>query len=79
MTYKILSTRQVGETLFTNVEFTFPTRTITVEVAHFMPDSTQQIATNIINRGNSELAKINSEAAIAALIPLLVINEINNL
>jgi len=79
MTYKILSTRQVGETLFTNVEYTFPTKTITVEVAHFMPDTTQDITTNIINRGVSELTKITYEAAIAALIPSILINEINNL
>ena len=37
MTYKILSTRQIDEILFTTVEYNFDGNITTIEVAHFMP------------------------------------------
>jgi hypothetical protein len=75
MTYKIISTRQIGETLITVVEYNFDTTIVTTEVAHFMPQSTQEIEQNIINRASSEIVRINAANTIANLIPILLINE----
>jgi hypothetical protein len=75
MTYKIISTRQIGETLITVVEYNFDTTIVTTEVAHFMPQSTQEIEQNIINRASSEIVRINAANTIANLIPIILINE----
>lgn len=75
MTYKIISTRQAGETLITVVEYNFDTTIVTTEVPHFMPRSTEEIEQNIINRASSEIARINAANTIASLIPTLPINE----
>lgn len=79
MTYKILSTRQVAETLFTTVEYNFNGTVTTVEVAHFMASSTQEIETNISNRAQSELVRIQAEAVITNLVPTITINEEKNI
>ena len=79
MTYKILSTRQVAETLFTTVEYNFNGNIVTVEVAHFMASSTQEIEANISNRAASELVRIQAEAVIANLVPTITINEEKNI
>ena len=75
MTYKIISTRQAEETLITVVEYNFDTTIVTAEVPHFMPQSTEEIEQNIINRASSEIARINAANTIASLIPTLPINE----
>ena len=75
MTYKIVSTRQAEETLITVVEYNFDTTIVTVEVPHFMPQSTEEIEQNIINRASSEIARISATNTIASLIPTLPINE----
>jgi hypothetical protein len=79
MTYKILSTRQVAETLFTTVEYNFNGNIVTVEVAHFMASSTQEIEANISNRAASELVRIQAETVITNLVPTITINEEKNL
>jgi hypothetical protein len=79
MTYKILSTRQVAETLFTTVEYNLNGTVTTVEVAHFMATSTQEIENNIGNRAASELVRIQAEAVIANLVPTININEEKNI
>jgi hypothetical protein len=75
MTYKIISTRQVEETLFTTVEYNLDGEIRTIEVAHFMPDSAQTIDENIINRAQTELTRIQAEQSIKSIVNLIVLNE----
>ena len=75
MTYRITSTRQVDETLFTTVEYSFDGVIVTTEVAHFMPKSEEEITQNIINRAASEVARMEAAATVAALIEGIVIGE----
>lgn len=75
MNYKILSTRQADEILFTTVEYNFDGTIVTTEVAHFMPKTKTEIETNIVNRASSEIARIAATNTIASLIPTLPINE----
>ena len=79
MTYKILSTRQVADTLFTTVEYNFNGTIVTVEVAHFMATSTQEVENNISNRAASELIKMQAETMITNLVPTITINEEKNI
>lgn len=75
MTYKILSTRQVAETLFTTVEYNFDGDIVTTEVAHFMPKTEEEITQNIINRASSEVARIEASSTIATLVESIIIGE----
>lgn len=75
MTYKILSTRQTGETLITLVEYNFDGTIVTTEVAHFMPKTEEEITQNIINRASSEIARIEASNTIATLIESIIIGE----
>jgi lactam utilization protein B len=75
MTYKILSTRQIDETLFTTVEYNFDGTIVTTEVAHFMPKTEEEITQNIINRASSEVARIEAATTIATLVETIVIGE----
>ena len=75
MTYKILSTRQVDETLFTTVEYNFDGTIVTTEVAHFMPKTEAEIEQNIINRAASEVARMEAATTITTLIESIVIGE----
>jgi hypothetical protein len=75
MTYKILSTKQIVETLFTTVEYNFDGNIVTTEVAHFMPKSEEEIKQNIINRASSEMNKIEASATIFTLVESIVIGE----
>ena len=75
MTYKILSTRQVAETLFTTVEYNFDGTIVTTDVAHFMPKTEAEITQNIINRAESEVARIQASSTIATLVESIVIGE----
>ena len=75
MTYKILSTRQAGETLITTVEYNFDSTIITTEVAHFMPNTEAEIEQNIINRASSEVARIEAATTVTALIGSIIIGE----
>jgi hypothetical protein len=77
MTYKILSTRQIDEILFTTVEYNFDGNIVTIEVAHFMPKSEEEIKQNIINRALTEVAKIEASATISTLVESIVIGETN--
>ena len=76
MTYKILSTRQIDEILFTTVEYNFDGNIVTIEVAHFMPKSEEEIKQNIINRALTEVAKIEASATISTIVESIVIGEI---
>jgi len=75
MTYKIISTRQVEETLFTTVEYNLDGEIRTIEVSHFMPDSAQTIDENIINRAQTELTRIQAEQSIQSIVNQIVLNE----
>ena len=75
MTYKILSTSQVAETLFTTVEYNFDGTIVTTEVAHFMPKTEEEITQNIINRASSEVIRIQASSTIATLVESIVIGE----
>jgi len=79
MTYKILSTRQIDEILFTTVEYNFNGNIVTIEIAHFMPKSEEEIKQNIINRASTEVAKIEASAAITTLVESIVIGEIKSI
>jgi hypothetical protein len=75
MTYKILSTRQIDETLFTTVEYNFDGTIVTTEVAHFMPKTEEEITQNIINRASSEVARMEATTTIATLVETIIIGE----
>lgn len=79
MTYKILSTRQVEETLITTVEYNFDNEIVVVDVSHFMPNTSQEIVQNIINRSQSELVKLNIKQTIPNIINDLNIGQENPL
>jgi lactam utilization protein B len=75
MTYKILSTSQVAETLFTTVEYNFDGTIVTTQVAHFMPKTEEEVTQNIINRAESEMIRIQASSTIATLVENIVIGE----
>jgi len=79
MTYKIISTRQVEEILFTTVEYDFNGVIVTTEVANYMPQSSNDIEQNIINRSESELIRLNAILNIPNIIDGIVIGEIKSL
>lgn len=60
MSYKILSTRS-EETVFTTVEYNLDGEVVVVEVAHFMPESEEDIRIGIENREVTERAKLATE------------------
>ena len=74
MEYKITNTRQVDETLFTEVEYVINGETVTVEVAHFMPKSKEEVLQNIVNRYSSEKVKLEAKAVIPTFLDELPIN-----
>jgi hypothetical protein len=57
MNYKILS-RRIEETVFTTVEYDFDGETVTVEVAHFMPQNEDDIILGIENRAVTEQKRL---------------------
>lgn len=61
MSYKILSTR-TEETVFTTVEYDFDGEIVIVEVAHFMPQSENDIITGIENREVTEKVKLSTKS-----------------
>ena len=79
MTYKILSTRQIEETLITTVEYNFDGEIVLVDIPHFMPQNSQVIIDNIVSRSQSELARINAKNVISNIINDLNIGEENPL
>lgn len=75
MTYTILNTRTVGEILFTEVEYDFDGTVMTIEIPHFMPQTSEEVITSIVNRAVSEQAKINAIAVLPNVISGLPINQ----
>jgi hypothetical protein len=60
MTYKILSTSTLDETITTTVEYNFDGTLVTVDIPHFMPQNESDIETGILNRAMSELRKLDA-------------------
>ena len=75
MTYKIISTRQAGDTLITTVEYNFDGTIVVVDVPHFRKKTLEEVDSEIINRAASELSRIEAEADNAALIAIIPLNE----
>jgi len=67
MTYKILSTRQIKETLFTTIEFTFDFGIEIVEIPHFYPETI-----------SDEAFQVNIEQNIKIVADALVAKEIKS-
>lgn len=75
MTYKILNTRQQEQILFTEVEYNFDEQLVVAEVAHFNPQSKEEIEQNIVNRAQSELQKLQSIEQVSSLVSEIKLNE----
>ena len=69
MTYTILRTEQKEDTLFTDIEYTFDSgEVIIVSVAHFQPQSKEEVIIGIENRGISEEQKLNASKKISEIV-----------
>ena len=68
MTYKILSTRQNGEILYTEVEYNFDGKLVTIDMGHSSPRSAQEIEDNIKLRASTELYKIQATAQLTSIV-----------
>ena len=69
MTYTVLSTENLGDTLKVTVQYDF--LTTPTEVMVFMPTSIDDVNTALTNRGASEQAKLTAMETIATLIPTI--------
>lgn len=75
MTYKILSTKVVGEHISTEIEYNFDGAIVTVDVFHFMPESQSEIEQNVLNRAYSEKRKLDAITFNETLINQITLNE----
>lgn len=79
MTYKILSTRQLEETLFTLVEFTFDFGIQEIDIPHYFPDTSSDeafnanIEQNIKNVADSIIRTQVKSEEIESVLPTLEI------
>lgn len=67
MTYRILNTRTLDQILYTLVEYTFENDVVEVEVAHFEPQSKEDIISGITNRAASEQRKLEASKVVETL------------
>ena len=74
MTYKILSTRQLEEVLYTTVEYNFDGTIVTIDLGHSSPRDITEVENNIKLRATTELYKIQATAQLTALISELLID-----
>jgi hypothetical protein len=75
MEYKIISVSHQEDTITTTVEFQLISDKLTVNIPHYKPTSIEQIIDNIINRGLSEQAKLDSINACTSLLSSIPVNE----
>jgi hypothetical protein len=68
MTYKILSTRQNEEILYTEVEYNFDGKLVTIDMGHSSPRSAQEIEDNIKLRASTELYKIQAATQLTSIV-----------
>jgi hypothetical protein len=79
MTYKILSTRQIENTLFTTVEYNFDFGIKEIEIPHDSPDTSSDeafqanVEQNIKNVADSLIAKEIKTEEIVSVLPTLEI------
>lgn len=76
MSYKIVGTRQLEDTLQTEVEFVIGQDTVQVTISHFQPQAKEEVLAGISNRFLSEQKKLNAEKTIVQIIPQLAIGQI---
>lgn len=74
MTFKITSTRQLEETLYTTVKYNFDETIVTIEIPHFAPNSVEEIEANISSRAATELAKIEARDTATGLLSEIQLN-----
>jgi hypothetical protein len=76
MEFKINTTSQNGEILTTNVTYTFDCGSeLTVDIAHYLPNSVEEIKQNIINRSISEKIKMNTVNNMSNIINEIPVNQ----
>ncbi len=75
MTYTILSTSTLDETITTTVEYNFDGTIVTVDIPHFMPQSETDIETGILNRAMSEKRKLDATELNKTILTSIVIGE----
>jgi len=75
MTYKILSTSTLDETITTTVEYNFDGTLVTVDIPHFMPQNESDIETGILNRAMSEKRKLDAIELNKTILTSIVIGE----
>ena len=75
MTYTILSTSALDETITTTVEYNFDGVIVTVEVPHFAPQNESDIETGILNRALSEKKKLDAIEFNRTFITTIAIGE----
>lgn len=75
MTYTILSTSTLDETITTTVEYNFNGTLVTVDIPHFMPQSETDIETGILNRAMSEKRKLDATELNKTILTSIVIGE----
>ena len=79
MTYKILSTTQLDETITTKVEYNLNGTIVVCDVAHYMPNGIEDIELGISNRAISEQRKLDAIANNQSLLGQIVIGQENQL
>jgi hypothetical protein len=80
MEYTINSSNQIENTVITNVTITLDDASqMTLDIAHFMPQSVDDIKNGIVNRAISEQAKIDSINNIQNIINQLPIDQTFNI
>lgn len=67
-TFKILSTRQIDELLYTEVEFNFDGELVLIDIGHSAPRSVEEIEQNIRNRGLMEIFKRTASQTVSNLV-----------
>jgi hypothetical protein len=75
MTYTILSTSTLDETITTTVEYNFDGTIVTVDIPHFMPQNETDIETGILNRAMSEKRKLDATELNKTLITNITVGE----
>lgn len=71
MTYRILNSQQVGDTIVSSVEYNISGSIVMVDVATFLPKTDQDVIDMIIQRAYYEQSRLLSESVIPTIIETL--------
>ena len=71
MNYKILSTKQVEDMIFTEVEYDTGSEKVTVSIPHFRPKTVADVELGIANRAISESAKLDAKVVCEQILPMI--------